>query len=142
MNVSRILETKGSSVISLDVDCTVLDVAKLLGERRIGAVPILSSGKLAGIISERDIMRGLAIRGGSVLADPVDSLMTKSVFTCSGDDSVAHLMEMMTQRRIRHIPVLDDERVVGIISIGDVVKEQMEETQQEAEALKEYISTA
>ncbi len=142
MIVSKILEAKGAEIISLDVDSTVLDVAKLLGERRIGAILILSKGDLAGIISERDIMRGLAIRGGAVLADPVESLMTKSVFTCSSNDSVANLMEMMTSRRIRHIPVVDDGSLSGMISIGDVVKEQIEESKQEAAALKEYIGSA
>ncbi len=142
MIVSKILEAKGAEIISLDVDSTVLDVAKLLGERRIGAILILSKGELAGIISERDIMRGLAIRGGAVLADPVESLMTKSVFTCSSNDSVSNLMEMMTSRRIRHIPVVDDGSLSGMISIGDVVKEQIEESKQEAAALKEYIGSA
>lgn len=142
MNVSKILETKGSEIISVDVGCTVLDVAKLLGERRIGAVPVMQGSKLAGIISERDIMRGLAIRGGGVLADDVDSLMTKSVFTCSANSSVQELMTMMTERRIRHIPVVDGDELVGMISIGDVVKERMQETELEAAALKDYIASA
>jgi len=142
MNVSKILETKGSEIISVNTGCTVLDVAKLLGERRIGAVPVMDDDKLAGIMSERDIMRGLAIRGGGVLADEVDSLMTKSVFTCSADDSVQHLMTMMTERRIRHIPVIEAGKLIGMISIGDVVKERMQETEQEAAALKDYIASA
>lgn len=142
MNVSKILNTKGSDIISVETGCTVLDVAKLLGERRIGAVPVLKGSRLAGIISERDIMRGLAIRGGGVLADDVASLMTKSVFTCSADDSVQQLMSMMTERRIRHIPVVDGDELIGMISIGDVVKERMQETEQEAAALKDYIASA
>lgn len=141
MNVGKILEAKGSEIIALEETCTVLEVAKLLGERRIGAIPIMRGKKLCGIISERDVVRGLAIRGGEVLADGVDSLMTKSVFTCSMSDNVQQIMAMMTERRIRHVPVVEDGEVKGMISIGDVVKERMQETEQEAEALKAYIAT-
>ncbi|WP_417458785.1 CBS domain-containing protein [Kordiimonas sp.] len=142
MNVGRILDQKGNDVIAQEAGCTVLEVAKLLGERRIGAVPVTKGRKLVGIISERDVMRGLAIRGGGVLADDISTLMTKSVFTCTRDDSVQHLMAMMTERRIRHVPVLENGELVGMISIGDVVKERMQETEQEAAALKEYIASA
>ena len=141
MNVGKILEAKGSEIIALEETCTVLEVAKLLGERRIGAIPIMRGKKLCGIISERDVVRGLAIRGGEVLADGVDSLMTKSVFTCSMSDNLQQIMAMMTERRIRHLPVVEDGEVKGMISIGDVVKERMQETEQEAEALKAYIAT-
>ena len=142
MNVGRILAQKGHDIIAQEAGCTVLEVAKLLGERRIGAVPVTKKGRLCGIISERDIMRGLAIRGGSVLADDISSLMTKSVYTCSKDDTVQQLMVMMTERRIRHVPVVEDGELIGMISIGDVVKERMDETEQEAAALKEYIASA
>ena len=142
MNVSKILEYKGSEIISLNVGCDVLEVAKLLGTRRIGAIPIMSGDELAGIISERDVMRGLAIKGGDVLSDKVETRMTKSVFTCNKTDTIQHLMTIMTERRIRHIPVLDEGRLIAMISIGDVVKERMQEAEQEADALKEYISMA
>lgn len=142
MTVRKILKTKGDEIISIEIGSTVLEVAKLLGERRIGAVPVMDGNRLAGIMSERDVMRGIAIRGGGVLAEDIDSLMTKSVFTCDKSDSVQKLMSMMTERRIRHLPVLDDGTLVGMISIGDVVKERMQETEQEAEALKDYIATA
>jgi len=142
MNVSKILEGKTFEIISVEVGSSVLDVAKLLGERRIGAVPVMNGKKLAGILSERDVMRGLAIRGGGVLADTVDSLMTKSVFTCGREESVIQLMKMMTERRIRHIPVMEEGALIGMISIGDVVKERMQETEQEAAALKDYIASA
>jgi len=142
MNVGKILGAKEHDIISVEVGCTVLEVSKLLGERRIGAVPVMAKGKLAGIISERDVMRGLAIRGGAVLADKVDSLMTKSVFTCTKADTIQHLMTMMTERRIRHIPVVEKDKLVGMISIGDVVKVRMQETEQEAAALKDYIASA
>ncbi|WP_262696169.1 CBS domain-containing protein [Kordiimonas aquimaris] len=142
MNVGKILEAKESEIISLEETVSVLDVAKLLGERRIGAIPIMKKGKLCGIISERDVVRGLAIRGGDVLKDSVKTLMTKAVVTCSTDQSVGQIMTMMTERRIRHVPVVEKGELLGMISIGDVVKERMEETQQEAEALKAYIATA
>lgn len=142
MNVGKILESKGNEIIALEDSCTVLEVAKLLGERRIGAIPIMRNKELCGIISERDVVRGLAIRGGAVLADGVATLMTKSVITCGVNDTVQDLMVMMTERRIRHVPVVDGGEVKGMISIGDVVKERMQETEQEAEALKAYITSA
>lgn len=142
MNVGKILESKDSEIIALEDSSTVLEVAKLLGERRIGAIPIMRAGKLCGIISERDVVRGLAIRGGAVLNDGVASLMTKSVITCGVDDSVQQLMVMMTERRIRHVPVMEKSALKGMISIGDVVKERIQETEQEAEALKAYITSA
>jgi len=141
MNVGKILESKDSEVIALEDSCSVLEVAKLLGERRIGAIPIMRTGKLCGIISERDVVRGLAIRGGGVLKDGVATLMTKSVITCNTEDSVQQLMVMMTERRIRHVPVVENGTLKGMISIGDVVKERMQETEQEAEALKAYITS-
>ena len=140
MTVSNILTNKGDDVISLDMNSSVGDVAKILGERRIGAIPIMDGKKLAGIISERDVVRGLAIRGGEVLADNVATLMTKSVTTCSPLETIDKVMAVMTERRIRHVPVMDDGTLVGIVTIGDVVKERLVETEQEAEALKEYIA--
>ncbi|MBL4837861.1 MAG: CBS domain-containing protein [Kordiimonadaceae bacterium] len=142
MNVAKILESKGSEIVSLEVGCSIMDVAKLLGARRIGSIPIVAGTKLAGIISERDIVRGLAIKGADVLDEPVDTLMSKTVFTCRKDDTVQHLMTIMTDRRIRHIPVMDGEKMIGMVSIGDLVKERMQEAEQEADALKEYIGTA
>ena len=142
MNVTKILEQKGTEVVTLQAGCTMLDVAKLLGARRIGSVPILSGKKLVGIISERDVVRGLAIKGHEVLEDPVESLMSKTVFTCGVDDTVQHLMTIMTERRIRHIPVMDGDTMIAMISIGDLVKERLLEAEQEADALKEYIGTA
>lgn len=141
MNVGQILGTKNNDIISLEDSCTVLEVAKLLGERRIGAIPIMKKGKLCGIISERDVVRGLAIRGGDVLNDSVKTLMTKSVVTCTLSDTIQQIMSMMTERRIRHVPVVEDGEIKGMISIGDVVKERIQETEQEAEALKAYIAS-
>jgi CBS domain-containing protein len=142
MNVGKILENKDSEIIALDESSSVMEVAKLLGERRIGAIPITKGKKLCGIISERDVVRGLAIRGGDVLDDNVKTLMTTSVVTCTTSESVQQLMVMMTERRIRHVPVIEKSTIIGMISIGDVVKERIQETEKEAEALKEYIASA
>ena len=141
MNVSQILGGKGSEIISVEAGTPLVEVARVLGERRIGAVPVLEGGKLAGIISERDIVRGIAIRGAETLQDAVDSLMTKSVTTCTPHETIVRVMEIMTERRIRHIPVVDDQGLVGMVTIGDVVKARIDETQAEAAALKEYIAT-
>lgn len=142
MTVNQILRDKGGHIISIQETDTVLDVSKLLGEKRIGAVLVMNGDSLCGIISERDIIRGLSIRGGEVLNDTVDSLMTRSVVTCHVSDSVHSLMEMMTERRIRHVPVQEDGKIVGVVSIGDVVKVRISETEHEAEALKQYIASA
>ncbi|MFC4347598.1 CBS domain-containing protein [Kordiimonas lipolytica] len=140
MNVGQILSQKGNDIIALERGCTVMEVAKLLGERRIGAIPITDGDKICGIMSERDVVRGIAIRGGGVLADDVSTLMTKAVVTCSKDDTIYELMKMMTERRIRHVPVVDDGKLVGMMSIGDVVKHRMEQAAAENEALKDYIA--
>ncbi len=140
MNVGQILSQKGSDIIAMERGCTVMEVAKLLGERRIGAIPITDGEKICGIMSERDVVRGIAIRGGGVLADDVSTLMTKSVVTCTKDDTIYELMKMMTERRIRHVPVVDDGKLIGMMSIGDVVKHRMEQAAAENEALKDYIA--
>ncbi|SDE17808.1 MULTISPECIES: CBS domain-containing protein [Kordiimonas] len=140
MNVGQILSHKGDDIIAMERGCTVMEVAKLLGERRIGAIPIVDGGTICGIMSERDVVRGIAIRGGGVLADDVSTLMTKSVFTCGKDDTVYELMKMMTERRIRHVPVVDGDKLIGMISIGDVVKHRMQQAAAENEALKDYIA--
>ncbi len=142
MIVSKILGATGSDVITITEDQTVADVAKLLGERRIGAVPVMAGKNIAGIISERDIVRGLAIRGGAVLQDGVGTLMTRSVVTCGMNETIQNLMAMMTERRIRHVPVIDENGLMGVVTIGDVVKHRLSETEHEAEALKEYIASA
>jgi CBS domain-containing protein len=142
MNVSNILGNKGREVISVSREATVLEVSKLFGRHKIGAVPIVENGKLCGIISERDIVRGIAENGAAALGDKVDDLMTQKVFTCQKDDTVQQLMALMTDKKIRHIPVMEGDGLVGMISIGDLVKERLQETEQEAEALKEYIAMA
>jgi len=140
MNVSQILRTKGDRIIYLEVGCTVFDVAKILDEQRIGAVPIMDDGKLVGIISERDLVRGLASQGGAVLDKEVSALMTSNVVTCEPCTTIHELMATMTRRRIRHVPVVEDGKLTGMVTIGDVVNERLHETELEAEHLKEYIA--
>jgi len=142
MNASQILARKGHDIVSAESGMTTADVVSMLAERRIGAVPVMEGNTLVGMISERDVMRGIAISGPDILSADVDQLMTKSVHSCSPGDSVDRLLEIMTDRKIRHLPVMNDGTMVGMISIGDVVKEKISESEQEAAALKHYIASA
>lgn len=142
MNVAGILKEKGSDVLTVAADVTVADAARSLTDRKIGAVIVAGAGGgVGGILSERDIVRGVADKGAAILTQPVSTLMTAEVVTCQPDDTVDQLMDLMTGRRIRHLPVVEDGTLRGIISIGDVVKTRIAETEAEAEALKEYIAT-
>jgi len=141
MLVRAILQQKGSDVTTIDGDATVGEAAQLLAEARIGALVIAADRRVQGILSERDIVRCLAERGLDVLELPVRSLMTTVVTTCSPDESLDALMAKMTELRVRHLPVLDDGRLSGIVSIGDVVKHRVEELQVEAQTLHDYIET-
>lgn len=141
--VSTVLEKKGLSVVTVAPHDTVAAAVRVLVTNRIGAAPVLDrDGRLVGIISERDILRGTADHGDRVLALRVDQLMTREVRTCTPDDQIVELMEIMTVRRIRHLPVMRDGALVGIISIGDVVKQRLEAAQAELEALRSYIASA
>jgi CBS domain-containing protein len=117
--------------------------AELLAQRKIGAAIILGAGgRIAGILSERDIVRAIAKSGAAALDLPVGQAMTREVMTCSEDDTCAEIMERMTSGRFRHLPVLRDNQLVGLVSIGDVVKQRVEEIERETEAMREYIQTA
>ena len=140
MLVGQILAAKGSKVVTTRPDATVAEVAKLLRREKIGAVVVTEAGALCGIISERDVARGLADHGAELLEMKVGQLMTREVVTCTPEDTVDHLRETMTEGRFRHLPVLRDGEMIGIVSIGDVVKHQLDEIQREAEAMREYIS--
>jgi CBS domain-containing protein len=143
MLVSHLLEQKGRSVIHAGDDTSLADVVRLLAKRRIGAILIMGAdGALAGILSERDIVRALANDGPDALSHSAASHMTRDVTTCSERDHVDDIMEVMTLGRFRHLPVVEDDRVVGLISIGDVVKSRIAETLGEAQALREYIIAA
>jgi CBS domain-containing protein len=142
MTVRAILDTKGHQIMSVPPDAAMSEAIKLLSERRIGAVLVMSEGRIEGILSERDIVRVLGERGASVLGEPVSNVMTRKVVNCRPNDTVSGIMEMMTLGKFRHLPVIDGERVVGLISIGDVVKWRVQEYENEQEALRTYIKTA
>jgi len=147
MNVKTILAAKkrnlGGDLIDIEPAADLAAAAKLLAAHRIGAVVIRGAGgRLAGILSERDIVRALAEHGAGALALPVAQMMTREVETCSEDDSVAAIMERMTAGKFRHLPVTSDGKLVGLISIGDVVKERVREIEQETEAMRDYIRSA
>lgn len=142
MTVRSILNTKGHQIMSVEPDAKLADAVKLLGEKKIGAVLVMSQSRLEGILSERDIVRVLGERGAGVLEEPVSQVMTRKVVACKETDTVAELMEMMTTGKFRHLPVLENNMVVGLISIGDIVKRRVEEYEAEQEALRDYIKTA
>lgn len=140
MTVACILKAKGNSVFSIEANLMLADAAKVLSERRIGAVVVVDAqGTLAGIFSERDIVTAVAGRGADALTRPVADFMTTNVITCARQDSVEQVMEQMTDRRIRHLPVLEQGRLIGLVSIGDVVKRRIEDTVLEAESMRAYI---
>ncbi|MGH7918160.1 MAG: CBS domain-containing protein, partial [Candidatus Binataceae bacterium] len=142
IKVSDVLARKGRGVVTVAPHQTVAALAVILTDNRIGAVPVIDAGRLAGIISERDVIHGMARHGMAVLAMPVEQLMTREVRTCIPDDPIVELMEVMTLQRIRHLPVMRDGELDGIVSIGDVVKQRLGEAQFELETLRGYISSA
>ncbi len=142
MTVRAILDTKGHQVVSVSIDAKVSAAVKILSERRIGAVLVMNGSKIEGILSERDIVRVLGERGSSALDEPVKTVMTAKVITCRKDDHVSEIMERMTSGKFRHLPVVESGRVVGLISIGDIVKWRVAEFEREQEALHDYIKTA
>ena len=142
MTVRAILDTKGHQIESVEPDARLSAAIRTLAERKIGAVLVLSQGRIEGILSERDIVRALGGRGAAVLDEPVSAVMTRKVVSCKQADTVAAIMEMMTSGKFRHLPVVEDDRVVGLISIGDIVKWRVGEYEAEQEALREYIKTA
>ena len=142
MKVSHILEEKGRDVVTIAPSATIAEAVKLLAAKRIGAVIVRdNSGIIAGILSERDIVRALGKSGADCLAHRLADHITRDVVTFSEADSVDDLMEQMTRGRFRHVPVVEDEKLIGIVSIGDVVKTRIAETVFEAESLRAYIAT-
>jgi CBS domain-containing protein len=143
MRVSDILRRKGVDVVTIKPDVDVRRFVALLAEHRIGAIVISSDGRsIDGIVSERDIVIALADRGAAVLSEPVSAICTSDVHTVEPDAQTEELMSIMTEKRIRHVPVVKDGALHGIISIGDVVKSRMNELETERTALSAYISTA
>jgi len=142
MTVRAILDSKGHHIVSVDPDIKLSEAVKILSERRIGAVLVIKNQRIEGILSERDIVRVLGERGASALDEPVGNVMTRKVVNCREADTVAAIMERMTSGKFRHLPVIEGERIVGLISIGDVVKWRVMEFEREQEALRDYIKTA
>ena len=143
MTVKSILSSKGRDVTTIDPAALLETAIALLAQRRIGALVVLGpERRVIGIVSERDVVRALAEQGPSVLTAPIAQVMTRKVSTCSESDTVCELMEQMTAGKFRHVPVIDRDRLVGIISIGDVVKHRLGEMERESEAMRDYIQTA
>ena len=142
MTVRAILDSKGHQIESVEPDAKLSAAIKVLSERKIGAVLVMSKGRIDGILSERDIVRVLGERGAQVLDEPVSAVMTRKVVSCRQSDTVAAIMETMTLGKFRHLPVIQEGIVVGLISIGDIVKWRVKEYEMEQEALREYIKTA
>ena len=143
MRISDVLRTKGSSVATVSPKATVEEVVAALAAHRVGALVVSNDDtRIDGIVSERDIVRALHLRGAAVLTERVTSLMTTDVRTCEPSDDIDSLTLLMTNHRIRHVPVVDaDGRLAGIVSIGDVVKKRIDELETEREALVDYITT-
>ena len=142
MLVRHIVSVNGADVATARPDATIADAARLLKERNIGALVVITEdGRLAGILSERDLVRGLPDHGADLLALKVKDRMTTEVTTCSPDDRVDGIMKLMTDGRFRHLPVVEEGRLVGIVSIGDVVKSRLEELEAEASQLRDYIAS-
>jgi CBS domain-containing protein len=143
MTVRAILDTKGHQVESVQPGAKLSAAVKLLGQKKIGAVLVLNvAERIEGILSERDIVRALSERGAEVLDETISNVMTRKVVSCKQSDTVGAIMEMMTLGKFRHLPVVEDGKVVGLISIGDIVKWRVQEYEREQEALREYIKTA
>lgn len=143
MTVARILATKGHDVVTTQPHRTLSEVAKMLSDKGIGAIVVTgANGEVLGIVSERDVVRAIAQQGAAALDHAVSRYMTAKVVTTRERATVDSLMETMTAGRFRHVPVVENERLVGLISIGDVVKHHVAEIETEQRALKEYIATA
>jgi CBS domain-containing protein len=142
MNISQILKAKGRAVSTARPDAIVSEIIGKLAEKKIGAIVIVGdNGKVAGIVSERDIIRCLGEAGAGALNQPVANVMTATVVTCHESSTLEEMMEVMTQGRFRHVPVVEDGSLVGIVSIGDVVKHHVAEVEMEVTAMRDYFAT-
>jgi len=142
MLVSDILKAKGTTVVTAPPTLAVTDAISILSEKRIGSILIMEGGAIAGILSERDVVRALARRGPACLSGPVSGLMTAKVVTCAPQQSIADVMKIMTEGRFRHVPVVAEGRLAGMVSIGDVVKFRLEETEEEVRQMTAYVAGA
>ncbi|MFL6849682.1 MAG: CBS domain-containing protein [Sphingomicrobium sp.] len=142
MTIALVLQGKGSNVETIAGGATVFDAVRLLGEKRIGALPVLDGGRVAGIISERDVIYCLRDHGSEVLEWPVSRVMSSPAITVDSETDVLTALALITQRRIRHLPVVDGGSLRGLVSIGDLVKYRMERIEAEADAMRQYIQSA
>ena len=140
MTVASVLKSKGTNVVTIQPGHRLSEAARMLHQHRIGALLVMGAGnRVLGILSERDVVSAVAATGAAALECPVNDFMTTSVRTCRPSDSIEWVMEVMTKGRFRHLPVVEDGQLLGIISIGDVVKRRIDDSEHEAEALKRYI---
>lgn len=140
MKVSDILQKKGAVIFSVTGSTTVFDALKILGEKNIGALPIIEEGKLLGILSERDYARKIILKGKTSHDTPVSEIMTENPFTVHPKDSIESCMSIMSDKHIRHLPVVSDDEVLGMISIGDVVTAIIQSQKETIDHLKNYIA--
>jgi CBS domain-containing protein len=139
--VKHLLEDKGGAIHAIEPDKPVLDAIRLMADKYIGALLVMKGSQLLGIVSERDYARKVILKGRSSAETPVREIMSASVLTVAPGDSVNHCMKLMTDRRVRHLPVVDAGRVLGVVSIGDLVKAVIEDQAQELEHMQRYISS-
>jgi CBS domain-containing protein len=142
MTIASVLRDKGRAVETIAADATLYDAVRRLGEKRIGALPVVESGRIIGIISERDIIYCLRDQGPDVLNSKVEQVMSSPAITADSEMSVLSALALMTQRRIRHLPIIEGGRLRGLVSIGDLVKHRMERIEAEADAMRQYIQSA
>jgi CBS domain-containing protein len=140
MRIADVLRNKGAAVSTINQEATVQELLAGLAEHNIGAMVVVSSDGVVGMVSERDIVRQLHSHGASVLSRPISTIMTATVATCTKSDTVDSISLLMTKNRVRHVPVLEDGKLIGIVSIGDVVKSRMEELEAEQQQLHSYIT--
>lgn len=140
MRIADVLRTKGGAVATITPETSVSGLLNELSLHNIGAMVVVSTDGVVGIVSERDVVRKLHEHGSDLLRLPVSEIMTTMVATCTPTDTVDHLTAMMTTKRVRHIPVVENNRLIGIVSIGDIVKQRMEELETEQRALQDYIT--
>ena len=142
MTIAAVLRTKGTSVETIAADSSVADTVRTLGEKRIGALPVLEDGRIVGIMSERDVIYCLRDHGPDALGWPVTKVMSAPAITADPETDILAALSLMTERRIRHLPVLERGEIRGIVSIGDLVKHRMQRIEAEADAMRSYIQSA
>src|SRR5437660_12730360 len=140
MRIADVLRNKGAAVVTINPEATVRELLATLADKNIGAMVVVGDEGVVGIVSERDVVRQLHRQGADVLSGPVSMIMTTTLSTCTKSDTVDATSALMTQNRVRHVPVLDGKELIGIVSIGDVVKTRMEELEAEQQQLQSYIT--